>query len=198
MGRPKGSKNKAKETRDVVFAAAGHMVEEPIKPKRTRKAPMPPSTLDKLKAAGISIDELRALLAPPAPAPIAEDKAELKRQMMTAPISPAEIKKLKAEAAANMALVKDPQAIVQRAVDEVVKPNWPTAAYDGAGLKHFLVKTIRHGDSVSFDKERWDLALKTAGIKGVFNTCKPEGSAEVEPQAGQGGGSMNVWRVMIG
>lgn len=203
MGRPKGSKNKVKTTYEAATAVDkvnGGVRVEAVATKRTRRPKaLGSDPLAKLTAAGLTLDDLKALLGVAAqPAPVAEDKAELRRQMMTAPISPAEVAKLRKEAAANMALVKDPQAIVQRAVDEVVKPNWPTAPYDGAGLKHFLVKTIRNGDSVSFDKERWDLALKTAGIKGVFNTCKPEGSADVDPQTGQRGGSMSVWRVMIG
>ena len=194
MGRPKGSKNKAK----VMFVEPTHDINGPIdKPKRTRKA-LGSSPLEKLAKAGLTLEDLKALLGQLPADNKAADKAELKRQMMQAPISPAEIAKLRKEALANMAKVKDPQLVVQEAVDQVIKPNWPTTIPDGAGLKHFLVKSMRNGDSVSFDKEKWDLALKQAGIRGVLNTCKPEGSAEVDPQANQGGGSMNIWRVMIG
>lgn len=197
MGRPKGSKNKPRTTYDAVIEpdADKGLV---LKVKATGK-PKAPSVMDKLAKAGLTQADLEALKVAlgivPQPS---EDKAALRKAMMTAPISPAEIAKLKKEAYANQAKVKDPQVIVQEAVNQVIVPNWPTAPYDSAGLKHFLVKAIRNGDSVSFDKEKWDLALKTAGIKGAFHTCKPEGSAEVDPQTNQGGGAMSVWRVMIG
>ena len=203
MGRPKGSKNKVKspleitETRELIVQAGTVPLDMIVmKPKRKPKAA--PTVMDKLAKARITQADLEALKVALGIAPVAEDKAALRKAMMNAPLSPAEIAKLKKEAYANQAKVKDPQIIVQEAVNQVVVPNWPTAPYDSAGLKHFLVKTIRNGDSVSFDKEKWDLALKVAGIKGAFHTCKPEGSAEVDPQAKQGGGNMTIWRVMIG
>lgn len=197
MGRPKGSKNKVKlEIKDSGLVAT--LPGDPIKPKPRKRKALELSTLDKLKAAGISIDELRALLAVPATAPVSEDKAALKHAMMNAPIGAAELASLRKEAAKNMALVKDPQLVVQEAVNQVIVPNWDKTPQDGAGLRHFIVKAIRNGDAVSFDKERWDAALKAANVRGIFHTCKPEGSADVEPQAGQAGGRMSLWRVMIG
>lgn len=199
MGRPKGSKNKPKVLFDRSAVGSMPMTGEVHVIKQGKRKALGASPLEKLAKAGLTLDDLKALLGqvPPESSPT-DSKAELRRQMMTAPISPAEIAKLRKEAMANMAKVKDPQIVVQEAVDQVVKPNWAHTMPDGAGLRHFLVKAIRNGDSVSFDKEKWDLALKQAGIRGVLNTCKPEGSAEIDPQQNQGGGSMNLWRVMIG
>jgi hypothetical protein len=162
MGRPKGSKNKPKVT--IGESVADTTVSTSSnKPKRTRKPKEAEPT----------------------------DKAALKA-LMNAPISPAELKQLRAEAMENAAKVTDPQSVVNRAIEEVIKPNWMVTQQDGAGLKHFLVNAQRHGETVSMDKEKWDFGLKQAGIRGQLTASKPEAGQDLEAK------TVNRWRVMIG
>jgi hypothetical protein len=187
MGRPKGSKNKPKVIETDKALVVIEKLDAVAKPKRQRKA-LGSSPLDKLKAAGLTVEDLKALLATPE----ANDKAELRKQMLTAPISPAEIAKLKKEAKAEQAKIVDPQLVVDRAVEEVIKPNWLTSPQRDDGCRHFHVKAFRHGESVSMDKERWDLALKKHGIGGVVQSSKSEDGLDETSQ------KVTVWRVMIG
>lgn len=110
---------------------------------------------------------------------------------MRAPISAAEAKALRQEAESNKQ--RDPQLVVNDAVEQVIKPNWSKTDQDGAGTRHFLVNTRRNNENVSFDKEKWDTALKLHGIPGVFTACKPENAG-----IGAEAKSVNRWRVMIG
>lgn len=189
MGRPKGSKNKATLVRQVEAEAVSEIAELPLKAKRTRKPTAPPTALEKLTAAGLTVEDLRALLGQ---APDAADaKAALKAEMAK-PLSPAEVAKLRAEALANTPKEGHAEAVVARAIEEVIKPNWNQTAQDAAGLKHFLVNASRHGESVSMDKEKWDFALKQAGIRGVLTASKPENGQDLDAK------SVGRWRVMIG
>lgn len=120
-----------------------------------------------------------------------ESKEQL-RQQMNAPISPAEAARLVAEARANTPKEGHAEAVVARAIEEVIKPNWDRTPGDAAGLKHFLVNAQRHGESVSMDKEKWDFALKAAGLRGVLQASKPEAGQDFEAK------TVNRWRVMIG
>ncbi len=164
MGRPKGSKNKPR----VIDTADARIVIEKLdavieKPKRTRKPKESEPT----------------------------DKAALLKAM-NAPISPQEAAQLVKEARAEQAKVTDPQSVVNRAIEEVIKPNWMQTNQDGAGLKHFLVNAQRHGETVSMDKEKWDFGLKQAGLRGQLTVAKPEAGQDLEAK------TVNRWRVMIG
>ena len=194
MGRPKGSKNKAKSL-DMVPAPMGSRVlvmsdSIEIKPKRTRKAKAAPTALEKLQAAGLTIDELKALLGQASDSK-PTDKAALKAKM-PAPMSAKEIAEIRKQSAIEQAKVRDPQLVVNDAVEQVVKPNWANAVGDAAGLKHFYVNAHRGGYTVSMDKEKWDAALKLHGIRGVLTACKPENGQDLEAQ------TVGRWRVMIG
>lgn len=173
MGRPKGSKNKPKVTlgesvADTTVSTSSN------KPKRAYKR----------KALAKSAERIKQDAEP-------TDKAALLKAM-NAPIGAAELAKLRKEAAENMAKVTDPQSVVNRAIEEVIKPNWMVTQQDGAGLKHFLVNAQRHGETVSMDKEKWDFGLKQAGLRGQLTAAKPEAGQDLEAKA------VNRWRVMIG
>lgn len=199
MGRPRGSKNKPR-TKDSEGVVA------PPKPKlKPKSKPIPTSpTLDKLLAAGFTAADLKAAIKEAlangeisaAVEPVKKDsKAEARAALlaeMRKPLSPAESARLLREAKSEQALVKDPQLVVNDAVEQVIKPNWPTAQADVAGLKHFLVNSNRGGYTVSMDKEKWDLALKSSGIRGALIASKPEMGLDAEAK------SVGRWRVMIG
>jgi len=184
MGRPKGSKNKSK-------VAELNKEQEELRPK-----PATSPTLDKLLAAGFTAADLKAAIKEALQSgevtETADSKAELRKQMMTAPISPAEVAKLRKEAKANTPKEGHAEAVVDRAVLEVIKPSWDSSPIQGDGCKHFHVKTFRHGESVSMDKEKWDASLKKHGIRGTVQSSKSVDGLDDTSQ------KVSVWRVMIG
>ncbi len=157
MGRPKGSKNKAK----VVITETKLTTELPERRK-------------KLAALNKEQRELRP------------------KATAIEPLGAAEADRLRKQAAIEMAKVVDPQSVVNRAIEEVIKPNWAMTPGDAAGLKHFLVNAFRHGETVSMDKEKWDFGLKQHGLRGALQASKPEAGQDLDARA------VNRWRVMIG
>ncbi len=138
--------------------------------------------------------KLKAAQAGPSAEGAPADKAQLLEQMK-APLSAEETASLVAEAKANTPTEASIQDVVNRAVEEVIKPNWATSP-NIEGCKHFYVKASRHGQQVSFDVEKWKAALKQHSLPDGNVTFKIEGLA----MSDVGGGSKGTptWRVMIG
>lgn len=67
---------------------------------------------------------------------------------------------VRAQAAADRASQISPQDIVNQAVLEVIVPNWASTIMRDDGFKYFVVKSPRKGNAVSFDVEKWQVALK--------------------------------------
>lgn len=156
-----------------VLASYGQSSPVDDKPKKKRGRPKKVQPTDALQA------EKAALL---------ED--------MRKPLSAAETARLVAQAKAETAKVKDPQLVVNEAVEQVIKPNWATTP-SVEGYKHFIVHAVRNGSNVSFELEKWQNALRLHGLPAGNVNFKPEGLG-MSPGSLETGRGSNAWRVIIG
>lgn len=175
------------------------------------------------KARAVMLDNL-ALWAQSQPAPIAQPIAQTITPIAQPPkrgrpagsknkliVEPEDRAKLRAEMTRDLTAqeradilasiknepkARDPQLIVNDAVMEVIKPNWAKTAQT-EGYRHFIVNADRKGERVSFEAEKWRVALGNAGLSCGDIAFKPEGLG-MNPGSLETGRGWNQWRVMIG